>query len=84
MSERQVLVKLYARASELAGLAETAVPVAGDASAAAVKRALARQHPALGALLASCVLATDAEFLSDEAAVGGATALHLVPPVSGG
>jgi molybdopterin converting factor small subunit len=84
LSERRILVKLHARASELAGAAEADVSVGSGASCAAVKRQLAERHPALAGLLASCALATDAEFLADDAPVGDAASLHLIPPVSGG
>jgi hypothetical protein len=82
--DRRVVVKLHARAGELAGTTEAEVLVGAGASCAAVKLELARKHPALADLLASCALATDAEFLADGAPVGDVLALHLVPPVSGG
>ena len=75
---------LHARAGELAGMTEASVDVSDAASAGSVKRELARALPSLAALMASCALATDAEFLADAAPLGDAARLHLIPPVSGG
>lgn len=84
MPSRRVTVKLHARASELAGALEASVEVPDAASCATVKSELARSHPMLAGLLASCALATDEEFLSDTAPLGDTVRLHLIPPVSGG
>jgi molybdopterin synthase catalytic subunit len=83
MTSRRIRVALHAHAADLAGTSEAPVEVAGSATVADVKRALAALHPRLGPLLPSSVLATDQEYLSDRAAVGE-DVLHLIPPVSGG
>jgi molybdopterin converting factor small subunit len=84
MPSRRIRVVLHARAGELAGVSEASVDVSDAASAGSVKLELARAVPSLAALLGSCALATDAEFLADAAPLGDAALLHLIPPVSGG
>lgn len=80
----QVVVHLHARAAELAGVRACAVELPEAACAGDVKDEVARRHPALSALLPSCAIATDAEYLGDAARVGDARSLHVIPPVSGG
>jgi len=80
----QVTVQFHARAAELAGTREAVAEVAAAARCADVKRALAERFPGLAALVSSCVLATDREYLADGTAVEDGARLHLIPPVSGG
>lgn len=80
----RILIHLHARAAELAGVRECAVDVPEDACAGAVKDEVARVLPAVAALLGNCAIATDAEYVADDAPVGAAASLHVVPPVSGG
>lgn len=84
MTLRRIQVALHAHAADLAGSTRAGVEVPPSATAAEVKRALAALHPRLAGLLASCVLATEREYLADRAPVGQETTLHLIPPVSGG
>ena len=84
MTLRRIQVALHAHAADLAGKAHAGVEVAPEATVAEVKQALGALHPRLEGLLASSVLATDREYLSDRAPVGDETSLHLIPPVSGG
>ena len=79
-----VLVHLHARAAEVAGARECRVELPVAACGGDVKDEVARRHPALAALLPSCAIATDEEYLHDEARVGDAAVLHVIPPVSGG
>lgn len=79
-----VTVNLHAGAAGLAGVTCAKLRLANAATAADAKAALAALHPALAPLLASCVLATDTEYLRDDARIGDALQLHLIPPVSGG
>lgn len=80
----EVLVHLHARAAELAGARRCVIEVAATACAGDVKDEVARRHPALAPLLDSCAIATDAEYMGDDARVGAAAELHVIPPVSGG
>jgi len=84
MTVRRIRVALHAQAADLAGASQAGVEVGASATGADVKEALAALHPRLQGLLASSVLATDREYLSDGAAVGDEASLHLIPPVSGG
>ena len=84
MTVRHIRVDLHANAADLAGAAQCGVEVSPTATGADVKRALAVVHPRLEGLLASSVLATDREYLSDRAEIGNESRLHLIPPVSGG
>lgn len=83
MSET-IVVELHAQAADLAGVSEAGVPATAGTTGADVKRSLAGRFPRLAGLLASSVLATDREYLLDEADVAGLDRLHLIPPVSGG
>jgi len=80
----QVIVRLHAQAADLAGRRESRAELAEASTCGDVKRALARLHPALEALVPSCALATDREYLADGTPVEDGAVLHLVPPVSGG
>jgi len=84
VESRRIRVSLHAHAADLAGASDAGVEIGPAATAAEVKRALAALHPRLERLLASCVIATDCEYLSDRAPVGDEETLHLIPPVSGG
>jgi hypothetical protein len=82
---RRVTIALHAQAADLAGLTETGVEVSAAATPAELKRALAREHPRLAPLLPSSVIATEREYLADEAELDEREErLHLIPPVSGG
>ena len=79
-----VTVRLHAQAADLAGTRESGADLAVGATCADVKRALAERHPRLERLVASSVLASDSEYLTDGAPVTDGASLHLIPPVSGG
>ncbi len=79
-----IAVHLHARVAEIAGVRECVLDVPDGACAGDVKDELARAIPAVAALLDSCAVATDAEYVADDARVGAAGALHVIPPVSGG
>jgi hypothetical protein len=68
----------------LAGVPETSLSVDAAASCADLKRELALRHPPIAALVKSCAVGTDSEFLQDAAPLGEITRFHLIPPVSGG
>lgn len=84
MTLRTVRVELHARAADLAGARGAELEVVAEATAADLKRELARRHPALEGLLGSCAVATEREYLTESAPLGPSERFHLIPPVSGG
>ena len=84
MAGRPVRIVLHAQAADVVACRSLDVELPADATVAAAKRALAARFPRLEPLLAVSALATDDEYLRDDAPLGEAAALHLVPPVSGG
>ena len=81
---RRIVVRLHARAAELAGGRECGIELGENARVADLKAALAGRVPALAGLLPSCALASETEFLHDEATLGELDLIHVLPPVSGG
>lgn len=77
-------VLFFARARDLAGIAEADLELAPGIRVADVRMALARRYPALASLLPHCALAVNDDYAADEAILGGAERVAVLPPVSGG
>jgi molybdopterin converting factor subunit 1 len=77
-------VRLFARARDLAGADVVAVEVAGGATVADLRAALARTQPRVAGLLQRCALAVNAEFAEGSQALHAGDEIALLPPVSGG
>lgn len=80
----QCRVLLFARARELAGVAELAMTFSECARVADVRRDLAARFPALAALLPRCAVAINGEYADDAAPMPADAELAIIPPVSGG
>ena len=85
MSETKPLdVLFFAQARELASVDRAAFEVPADARVSDVRREIAARFPKLTELLAKSRVALDEEFAADDAPIGDARELAVLPPVSGG
>ncbi|MCG8649747.1 MAG: MoaD/ThiS family protein [Pirellulales bacterium] len=80
----QINVLLFAATRDAAGSDTLQLEVADDARAGDVLDAIARQLPALAALIPSCRLAVDCCYVSADAPISAHCEIALIPPVSGG
>jgi molybdopterin converting factor subunit 1 len=79
-----VLVRLFARAKDLAGIDAVRLELADGASVAQLRQGLGRQIPQLVGLLESSAIAVNDEFAEDSTALKERDEIALLPPVSGG
>jgi molybdopterin converting factor subunit 1 len=79
-----VVVKLFARAKDLAGADTVSVEVPDGASVRELRERLAAAYPALKGLLGRSALAVNDEFAGDATILSANAELALLPPVSGG
>lgn len=82
--EREVWVRLFARARDLAGAERVRVLLPGGGTVGDLRRQLARQVPALAAFIDRCAVALNDEFAADIRPVPENAEAALLPPVSGG
>ncbi len=80
----QITVKLFARASQLAGRSEVVVEVSEEASVGEFRSALATQHPELQPVIDSLFVAINAEYANDDQLIPESAEVACFPPVSGG
>lgn len=80
----RIVVRLFARARDLAGADAVEVDVGEPATIAAVREALAAAMPALAGLVPRCALAVGEEFVGEEHRLLPGEEAALLPPVSGG
>ncbi len=80
----KVKVKLFARFRELAGKAEADIQIDPGTSVAALKQQLSVLFPRLGEYVPSMMVAVNGELVGDDASVGEADEVALLPPISGG
>jgi molybdopterin converting factor small subunit len=76
-------VTLFAGLAELAGTRGLEIPWRGG-SVADLRAALVAARPAIAGLLARSAVAVDDRYAADDAAVGAAADVVVLPPVSGG
>ena len=79
-----VVVRLFARARDLAGTDAVVVELPTGAVVKDLRQTLAQQQPPLAGLLDRCVLAVDNEFADETRPLSSASEIALLPPVSGG
>lgn len=80
----QLSIKLFARARDLAGSPNITVEVPQRATVAALRTALAEQHPALAKIVPSLLVAINTDYATDETALSESSNVSCFPPVSGG
>jgi molybdopterin converting factor subunit 1 len=79
-----VRVHLFARSKDLAGTDVVVLDLGPNAVVADLRRQLAKQFPALAALLERSALAVNQEFARDDQRLTNDAEVALLPPVSGG
>jgi len=79
-----VTVKLFAAAREAVGAAEIVVALPTGAAVAELRTALGEQWPKLAPLLASSLVAVNAQYAPPSAQLEATDEVALIPPVSGG
>jgi molybdopterin synthase catalytic subunit len=79
-----VVVRLFARAKDLAGTDAVRLELPEGATLAAMQQQLARQLPALAGLLERSALAVNNEFAGRATELVEGDEIALLPPVSGG
>ena len=84
MTKDEITVRLFARFRELAGAEAISVGVPPGSTVAELRRQLALHWPAAAELLAASAVAVNADYASDDRAVGPSDEVALIPPVSGG
>jgi molybdopterin converting factor subunit 1 len=77
-------ILFFARARDLAGLAEMDVDLSPGQRVRDLRRLLAEQHPRLTGLLPHCAIAVNDEYAADDVILAAADRIALLPPVSGG
>ncbi len=80
----KLTVKLFAAAREAVGAPEVVVEAPEGATVAVLRTTLGGQWPALAPLLASSLVAVNAEYAPATLQIGAADDVALIPPVSGG
>lgn len=77
-------VYLFAAAKDLAGKEMLDLHVAFPISASGLKDAIAGACPNLKELVVHSRIAVDGQYIADQATIGSANEVALIPPVSGG
>lgn len=77
-------VLFFARARDLAGVAECDVELPIGAIVMDLRRVLVENYPRLVALLPHCAVAVNDEYAKDDAVLAATDRVALLPPVSGG
>lgn len=80
----KTVLKLFARARDLAGAADVELDLPDAATVADLRLALGERFPALQSILPSLLVAVGTDYASTTTRVGGRTDLAVFPPVSGG
>jgi molybdopterin converting factor subunit 1 len=81
---RNVSVRLFARARDLAGTDALVVALPPVATVGELRERLSQMCPALRGLLERSAVAVNNEFANDAASVPEGAEVALLPPVSGG
>ena len=80
----KTVVKLFARARDLAGAPALELDLPDSATAADLRLALGERVPALEPILSSLLIAVGNDYAAPTTPVAGRTDLAVFPPVSGG
>lgn len=79
-----VKIKLFARASDLAGSSEIQVELPDSSTVAQLREAIVQQYPQLAALAPKLFIAINNEFAADADQIPADAEVASFPPVSGG
>lgn len=76
-----IRVRYFAAAEEAAGRPEER---RGEATLGELRRALVADHPALAGVLPRCAVLVDGQRRDDDASLGAAVTVDVLPPFAGG
>lgn len=79
-----VVVRLFARARDLAGRDAIILQLPTGADVGDVRKAIAAVHAPLAELLPRCAIAVNEEFAADDHLLPEDATVAVIPPVSGG
>ncbi len=79
-----VHVQLFARARDLAGVPSVNVDIGGEATVAALRKALIESSPELAAIAGSLHVAVNGDYAADTLTIPPQAEVACFPPVSGG
>lgn len=77
-------VKVFALARQLAGQDRIQVELPDGATVAQLRRAIAKQHPALAELVQRALFAIGTDYAGEDTPIAFDADLACIPPVSGG
>jgi molybdopterin converting factor subunit 1 len=80
----KIRVKLFAVAKQKAGQDEIEFDLPPGSTIAALRAAIAEQHPPLADVLRHARLAVDSEYATDAITITPSAEIAIIPPVSGG
>ncbi len=83
-AKRQVVVRLFAVARDLAGAATVELALHADATIADLRLALVKRMPQLAVYGASLRFAIDNDYAEDATIIPAGAEIACIPPVSGG
>ena len=81
---KPLLVKLFAKARDLAGRPTIEMPWCDGETVAVLKRRLAEQHPDLLSLVPRLLVAVNNNYATDDTSLKVTDEVACFPPVSGG
>jgi sulfur-carrier protein len=82
--ETTIRALFFGRLSESVGGEPLGLTVAAETTAGALRATLAERYPAARAALATCMIAVNRDFASDDRMLADGDEVAFLPPVSGG
>lgn len=79
-----ITLRFFARARDLAGTDRAMLTLPEDVTVAAVRALLLERYPALASVAGQLLVAVNARYATDDAAVPPGAEVAVFPPVSGG
>ncbi len=77
-------IRLFARAKDIAGTDRFELEIAGPATVADLRNALAEQFPDMRTLVPSLLIAIGSEYAEETTPISADSEIACFPPVSGG
>jgi len=84
ISSSQLQVKLFAKASDLAGGSSVSIPWTNGQTVRILRQKLFESRPALGPLASRLLIAVNNEYARDDSTITMTDEVACFPPVSGG
>ena len=80
----KITVLFFASVADIVGTKQQSREISEEASGADLKKLLAQDYPDLEAVLKSCRIARNQEFVPDDTVLSSGDEVAIIPPVSGG